>query len=387
MSPFPFIGEGASKRAEVWVVTSQQPASELAAHFPEAKLRHEGRVALLSWKAEPDELGELLQVVHHALPLSLVVRPGRVKGTAWHRASLQDARVFPALEALVKEAPSYAGRLFPLGGSRDVTVQLFEALEGRAPRAEVLTVVVRALLDANPGKSRPALTERLEEALPALVGSDFAVDVAVRYLLAQLRGVAANTVKLTAAFDAEFARQLKGTHGKAAKQKEGALDWSSRDAVLSAVAAERWDELSKALREQDDSHIETVRSLEPDTLLKLATQHRDLPTQLANIATSLLPQNEVDAVLRLYDAAIEGRLHPLAAGNPLYCGARRLAPPRCRCDARAEVPRALPAPGPEEPRSVPERSRRLHGAGRAGERPEAPRARQGARLRRAPPPQ
>jgi tetratricopeptide (TPR) repeat protein len=318
MGPFPFIGDGESKRSELWVVTTSSPAEALLEHFPEATLRADGRVGLLWWKQQPADLAELLQVVHHALPLSLAVRPGRPKATAWHRASLKDERVFEALGAVVKEAINYAGRLFTLTGNRDVSVQLYERLDGQAPRAELVKATVRVMLDTSPGKSRAAMVERLERTLPPLMGADFAVDVAIRNLLAQVRAQPVNTVKMSAAFDAEMVRQMKGTHGAPQKQKPGAVDWASRDAVLAAVAAERWAEVSGALREQDDAHVATVCSLEAETLLLLAKGDRDFSTRLANIATALLPQNDFETVLRLYDAALEGTLHPMAAGNPLY---------------------------------------------------------------------
>ncbi len=331
--PFPFLGDSATTApsVRVWALAVDNPVERVKG----AKVRADGRVTELSWAKAPQDLAAALTAVHAQTPLLLVVNSERTRTvTAWGAASVGDDRVLPALEALASSSPSYSGLTLPLRGSRDVSVQLFKAIAGRAPRAELIAATMRALLDASPGKSRAPLRARLEDSLARCAGFEFAIDVVIQNVLGQLRKFPANTVAMSEAYQLELQRHMKAV--LAVTGRRAAIDWSVRHDVLAAMTAGRWDALASSLREGVDAHVETVLSLEPEALLALSTNGHGQPTRLANIATTLiplvgsatsavpsgllyaLPVQRWAQVLRLFDAAIEGALDPRAAANPLF---------------------------------------------------------------------
>lgn len=333
MFPFPFLGdcESKSRVVRVWVLTDELPLERAKG----AKVRSAGPVAELTWAKAPEDLAEALAALHAQTPLLLAVRPEPTKAlTAWHAASVGDERVLPALERLARSSSEYAGAKLPLRGSRDVSVQLFKAFEGRAPRAEAFAATLKALLDASPGKARAPLRARLEDWLPRCAGFDFAVDVVIQNVLAKVRRCPANKVPMSEPYQRELQRQMKAVLDETSWDA-ATLDWARRDDVLAALAAGRWKELASSLREGDEAHVATVLSLEPDTLRALSTHGFNQATRLANIATMLmplvgtqasapagglyaLPEQRWEQVLRLFDAAIEGELMSMAAANPLF---------------------------------------------------------------------
>jgi len=320
--PFPGHGEASTKVLRVWVVArtsevSERLVAECSALAPAATIRHEPPLLEVRATKGVETLTRWLEGLRDVV---LVVRPARVKGSPWHRASLRDPRLFEVLAAVLRAAPEY---LSPNGtflfGTEDVTTLMFEAIEGRAPRAEVLAAVLRVLLDTAPGKSREVLMDQLLEQLPALMGFDFDADVVLRHTLAGLQKKSPHSIAMPPQFAEALAHRL-GARLSAVTVRPppvGDLDWTDVGAIGAAIRAGEFELLSH-LEEAEESHAQTLLSLPAETLCALAKSSTAMATRIANAAALRLPRGLFAEALQLFDAAVEGELMAGAAANPLF---------------------------------------------------------------------
>lgn len=351
--PFPGHGEASTRTLRVWLVArdsevSERLAAECSSLAPTATIRHDG--PLLEIRSTKDA-AKLLAWLEELKDVALVVRSARVKGSAWHRASLRDPRLFEVLATVLRAAPEY---LSPHGtflfGTQDVITLMFEAIEGRAPRAEVLAAVLRVLLDTAPGKARAVLMDQLLEQLPALMGFDFDADVVLRHTLAGLLKKSPHSISVPPQFAEALAHRL-GTRLSAVTEHPplvGDLDWADVGAVGAAIRYGEF-ELLGHLDEAEESHARTLLELPSETLRALAMSSTAMATRIANVAALRLPRGLFAEALQLFDAAVEGELMAGAAANPLFAvqdDNHHLGLDEAR--ARRYLERLLPM-GPENP--------------------------------------
>lgn len=253
-------------------------------------------------------------------PLLLCVREGRTTArTDWHSESALDARVLQVLSKLMQEATTYPAPDLAPGEWKppaNMYTSMLDALEGEALVAELLGATLKALLEGLRSKDRMGLVDQLEEVLPTWIGQTFATDVVIQNLLAKLRQVPPNVVDMPAKFHSEFSRQLKRQYGPLYNTAQ-TIDWSQREQVVAAIESQKWLELTRSLRDDNDAHVATLLSLSPEQLLGLVRGPVQT-TRIANIATRLLSENRIFESLTLYDAVIERPMDPRVASNPLF---------------------------------------------------------------------
>lgn len=330
--PFPFLRHGASptKALDAFVAFADPStkASSFVARFrklpgtPSVRVER-GVLALEAGALTLAAFEQELLAVHAGAPVGLVVRTNgpKLKVSAWHRASvLEVSAVLDVLERHVKGwKGAYAGRLVQdeIGSDEDVGALLVRSLEGRAPLAELVAVTLETLEASCRGHARHVLVDQLQERLPSLFGTSFAVDLVARRHLAWAQEVSPNSIEMPQRFLDAWAATMRRSHGRYSVDLAGPgkVSWSKLADVKRAIAAGDLKALV-GLREQDTTHTKTLLALEPGELKKLAT-NRTLALRMANAAALCLPGRYVEA-LKLYDAALDGQLPALACANPLY---------------------------------------------------------------------
>lgn len=161
-----------------------------------------------------------------------------------------------------------------------------------------------------------AAPELLAARLPSWFGLHFAADLAVLECLTSIRGVSPSTIPLPGHFKDTFEAVLN-QHMRTAGPASAKLDWSSVDAVRTAIEQRAWSKLQDALSESDAAHQRTVLELAPTERAELAN-HLKLATKLMNIATLVLFAGRHSDALAIYDSVLDGKLEAAAAANPLY---------------------------------------------------------------------
>ncbi len=206
----------------------------------------------------------------------------------------------------------------------DVPQMMLESLVGQAPVAELIRVTFRVLVDLVKPSNRAVFEDQFMERLPSWLGRDFAVDLVLRERLALTQKISAMMLEMPVQFGEAEARAVADRHAAAHRSRtvlaksmassEGAVDWADVAAVLQA---EQWVALESQFLDTDASHANTLLAITADERLRLA-RHGVLATLIANVATQALRGNRFHDALALFDAAIEGKIDPGAAANPLF---------------------------------------------------------------------
>lgn len=327
LRPFPFLRHGASaaRGLHAWVAFSAPDvdAAQLATRFGRAITRAQGPVLEVRARSMAVRTFEaILRAVHVTAPIGFVVRTNRLKeGSAWHEASIANVSgILGVLERLVRArtGPYLSdARTTRLGGFDDVGRLLAKELKGRAPLAELLAATLEVVSAHSRGEARLVLEDQLVERLPSLLGFDFEVDVVVREQLAQAQRVSPSSVVMPAQFAEAVAARLRAAHQAADLRSTGPIAWERLVDVRRALAGGELRKLAGSLREENEAHVKTLLALEPAELRALVANDQ-LALRVANAAALLLPVARFADALKLYDAAVEGALPPLACANPLY---------------------------------------------------------------------
>lgn len=268
-------------------------------------------------------LAKVLEGVHETTPLSIVVRTNRVRPSPWHDASVSNpGALLVALERLIRAPrPPYAFLPIDVSGSDSVHSAAFEGLEAQS----YLGGLVQLSLKVAAAKLKPAATavwnDLLTERLPAWVGLDFGVDLAVQQRLALTLRVSPAAVKMPGVFLDAFDDMVRAHHEQAHGPRRftaSDLDWSNVSGVRAAIAdADDWERVESSFLDTNAAHVATLLALTHDERLTLVG-HGLLTTLLMNAATMLMTAGRYADALSIYDAALEGKVDPAAAANPLF---------------------------------------------------------------------
>ncbi len=271
------------------------------------------------------ELDRVLRMTHDQTPLAVVARSTAVsEPSKWHAWSL--GQLEPVLEKLERLIAVPGGpyvktplRLSLSNGSRDQHRIFLEALDGQALLAEVVQAVLSAFtVSAKTKKSRAVLGDVLHERLPALLGFDFAVDIALRDQLTSSLRVSRDGFAMPPSFAQAMSATMEAAHRSlTGRPKSDDALWHTVEAVRAAIEANALDRLQQNFDESDQRHTATLLGLSDAERLRLS-KWRALALPVANAATLLLGRGRFADALTLYDAAVEGRLPAAAAANPLY---------------------------------------------------------------------
>lgn len=352
MRPFPFLGHGrAAPSAKLWIALAEPEASAapLLTRLSHLKnvggLQRDGLVVQARFKALADtaERDQALLAAHAQVPLSLVVQPQGTSLSSWHEESLADVeRILAALERLVRAADTYLVERRRLTGwsGADVNAVLLKAFRGQAPRAELVLAALARLTRGHKGTARAILTDQLMERLPGLAGHDFDVDLVLRHHLALAQKLSPSSIRMPEKFNEGLALRLRGP--KPSRAPAGV------EQLHEAIAAKDWRRLGRALRADDEAHVQVLLALPPARLRAIA--EFGLSTPLANAGVHLMVRGRFADALKLYDAVMcDAKLEASTAANPLYAvqdDNNHLGVDEAR--ARRYLERCLPL-GPENP--------------------------------------
>jgi tetratricopeptide (TPR) repeat protein len=148
------------------------------------------------------------------------------------------------------------------------------------------------------------------------------VDLAVQQRLALTLGVSSSAVEMPGHFRDAFDDMVRAHHEAEHQPRRagaGELDWSNVTAVQAAISnpAVDWARVEASFLDTNPAHVATLLALTHEERLKLNTR-RTLTTLMMNAATMLMTAGRFADALSIYDAAIEGLIHPGAAANPLF---------------------------------------------------------------------
>ncbi|MER2562576.1 MAG: hypothetical protein ABTQ32_17760 [Myxococcaceae bacterium] len=336
--PFLFLGHGEGTGTFDLLIALDDPAADVTpvvtaleswAKGREELLMHEGAVVSVSavLKRAP-RLHEGLARTLEGLNVGLVVRTNKVKPSAWHAESVADtARLLALLERHVKarEGSDYEFLPIDLSGEDSVHQAVWNSLHAHSHLGALLQASISSVTSSLEGDALDVFNDQLLARLPGWAGLDFGVDLAVQQLLARARSVGPTTIEMPGHFLDAFDEMVRAHHASEQGHDDdevlepGDVDWTSVDSIRERLRQEPvdWKALEKALRDTNRQHVETLLELSHDERVALA-KHGQLGLLQMNAATTLMTSGEFDKALTLFDAGLEGRIHPGSAANPLF---------------------------------------------------------------------
>ena len=269
-------------------------------------------------------LAKVLEGVHETTPLSIVVRANRVKPSPWHEASVASPGVLlDALERLIRAPrPPYAFLPLDLSGSDSSHSAAYEGLEARSYLGGLVQLSLKVAVAKLEPAARAVWNDLLVERLPAWTALDFGVDLAVQQCLALTLRVSPAAVKMPGAFLDAFDDMVRAHHEEEHATRRfsaGDLDWSNVNRVRAAITDTDvdWARVESSFLDTNAAHVSTLLALTHEERLTFVG-HGLLTTLMMNAATMLMTAGRYADALAIYDAALEGKVDPKAAANPLF---------------------------------------------------------------------